>query len=297
VLAGDPRYVADPWADWALQRPFGGQVLLIGSGLTAVDVALTLSARRPDVRIVAVSRHGLRPLAHRAGGAPSDPPAVTALRPHSTLGLLRTVRAEVALTAARGGDWRDVVNRLRPVTQELWQALPHTERHRFVHRLARFWEVHRHRLAPQVGAAVERLEREGRLAFAAGRITDLAPATDGVRVRVILPGGGERELDVGLVVNCTGAGSTVVRDPLLGRMEATGLCAPGPLGLGIATLATGEVLDRDGRPTGLFALGPLRRGELWETTAIPEIRAQAFALAEELAARFAAPTGWRAVGG
>jgi uncharacterized NAD(P)/FAD-binding protein YdhS len=85
------------------------------------------------------------------------------------------------------------------------------------------------------------------------------------------------------VVNCTGTEAGIRQHPLLARLEAAGFCAPGPLGLGVAADSSGRVLDRSGRPTGMFTLGPLRRGELWETTAIPEIRTQAFGLAQQIA--------------
>ena len=67
--------------------------------------------------------------------------------------------------------------------------------------------------------------------------------------------------------------------------SADGLCRPGPLGIGIATDPDGGVLTASGRAGGLHALGSLRRGDLWETTAIPEIRAQAFDLAALLGRR------------
>ena len=58
---------------------------------------------------------------------------------------------------------------------------------------------------------------------------------------------------------------------------------PHPLALGLDTAADGAVRDARGRASEtLFALGPLRRGELWESTAVPEIRAQAHALARHL---------------
>jgi uncharacterized NAD(P)/FAD-binding protein YdhS len=284
-LVDDRRFVADPWAAGApLRPPAGGRVLLLGTGLTAVDAALTLSADDPRARITAISRHGLRPLDHRPGGVPSNPPVTAAVRPHTALGLLRSVRAEAALSAACGGDWRDVVNRLRPVTNDLWQSLPLTERHRFTHRLARFWEVHRHRLAPSVSDAARALEASRRLEFAAARVLSAQPGPDALRVELGLPGGRVRTLDAHLVVNCTGLTARVGGHPLLQQMAADGLCAPGPLGLGLAA-ADGQVLDRAGRPTGMYALGPLLRGELWETTAVPEIRDQAHELAEQLSHR------------
>jgi uncharacterized NAD(P)/FAD-binding protein YdhS len=289
-LLRDPRFVIDPWADSAFDGFAGGAVALIGTGLTAVDTALTLTARHPDARITAVSRHGLRPLDHRPGGAPADPPPTAALRPHTALGLLRSVRAEIALSVAQGGDWRDVFNRLRPDTQALWQELPLTERHRFAHRLARFWEVHRHRLAPQVSSAVGELEGRGALTFLAGRPLAIEPTPAALRVELGLLAGGRHAFDAQMVVNCTGVSANVSRHPLLQRLEADGLCAPGPLGLGVATASTGQVLDRAGRQTGMYTLGPLRRGDLWETTAVPEIRDQAYELAGELARRLGPPS-------
>lgn len=284
-LSGDHGYAADPWADEALRMLPRGTALLVGSGLTAVDVALSLADRDPHARIITLSRNGLRPLDHRQGGAAESPPVVSALRPRTALGLLRAVRAEVALAAAQDGDWRDVVNRLRPTTQQIWQNLPAGEKLRFQRRLARFWEVHRHRMAPEVATRIAELEQEGRLRFMAGRISSATRRGDRIEVVADIRGGHRIEIQTDAVVNCTGTQAGIRQHPLLARLEAAGLCAPGPLGLGVATDTTGRVLDRGGRPTGMYTLGPLRRGELWETTAVPEIRAQAFALAELIAAR------------
>jgi uncharacterized NAD(P)/FAD-binding protein YdhS len=46
---------------------------------------------------------------------------------------------------------------------------------------------------------------------------------------------------------------------------------------------TGQVCDEAQRLVGgLFAIGTLRRGTLWESTAVPELRAQAGRLAAVL---------------
>ena len=66
----DPaRYIRDPWRAGALEGRAHGPALLIGTGLTMVDIALQLQAHEPGARIVALSRGGLLPHAHRAGGA------------------------------------------------------------------------------------------------------------------------------------------------------------------------------------------------------------------------------------
>ena len=283
ALLEHPSYIADPWRPGALDAA-SGDVLCLGTGLTAVDAVLALADADLGRRIVCVSRTGLRPLAHRTGGA-SPAPRASTLRPVTALGLLRSVRAEVALAAERGGDWRDVVNGLRPHVNELWAALPAPERERFSRRLARFWEVHRHRVSPPIANRLESLEEDGQLQFLCARVEDVE--SRGSQLRLILSGGpGERrQLEVGAVINCTGAAASIPAHPLLGRLAAAGLCAPGPLGLGVATTGDGQLLDGYGVATGISTLGPLRRGDLWETTAIPEIRRQAFAIAHGLAAR------------
>ena len=69
-------------------------------------------------------------------------------------------------------------------------------------------------------------------------------------------------------------------------MLARGLIDHDPLALGINALPTGEVLRYRGGPVGwLFTLGATLKGVLWESTAVPEIRVQARALAETLLAQ------------
>lgn len=87
------------------------------------------------------------------------------------------------------------------------------------------------------------------------------------------------------VVNCTGPDSSYRRlnHPLLNTLREQGLASVDDIGLGLQTDASGRLLQPDGAPSPtLFTVGPPRKGELWETTAVPEIRQQAQALAREL---------------
>lgn len=272
-----PDYVGDPWASGALdQIPPDQPVLLIGAGLTAIDVALTLTAdgRQRDAPITAVSRRGQLPLSHTVAAAPPVPPA---LDDCATLrDVVRAVRAE----ADRAGDWRAVVDGLRPQLDELWVALTRDEQEAFLRHLARPWECHRHRMAPSVAARVADLRERGILEVRAGGIRSIEP---------IAAGGLHVELEAGrqwfgAVVNCAGPGRLpAAADPLVRGLLDTGVTRVGPHGLGLD-------IDRGGRLVGaggvvrerLRLIGPLRRGAAWETTAVPEIRAQARRLATDL---------------
>jgi uncharacterized NAD(P)/FAD-binding protein YdhS len=204
-----------------------------------------------------------------------------------TLRLTRLIRDIRASAAAYPGDWQDVVDAMRPQTPRLWEQLPEADQRLFLRHVARYWEVHRHRVPPETARRVTALTKAGRLSVRHGRVTAATGQRGGVRV-CIEAGGSSTELAVGWVVNCTGPASdiTTTADPLLHHLLEAGLARPDPLRLGLDTDPCGALRDADGRPArGIFALGPLLRGSRYETTAIPEIRGQAAALARHLSAR------------
>ena len=93
------------------------------------------------------------------------------------------------------------------------------------------------------------------------------------------------ELRVGKVINCTGPDTDLARvdDPLVRSLRDGGLVRPDELGLGLDTDDEGRVLDREGRASSRLCLvGPLRKGLLWENTAVPELRVEARRMAELL---------------
>jgi len=287
-LYESPLYRRSPWERGALDGVSPeADVLLLGSGLTMVDAALALERRGHRGRIHALSRHGLLPQIHGDASGPARP----RIGASSVRGLLRALRA----ATCQAGDWRLPFDALRPVTQRIWSRLSEAEHRRFLRHLRAHWDVHRHRMAPEAGAAVARLRTRGQLRVHAGRMQSFAIA-GGSAVGLYRPRGERpsRELRAARVVNCMGPASSVadVRHPLVGRLLAQGLARPDALGIGLAT-------DRDGALLGsarglLFTLGALRRGELWESTAIPELRSQARTVAERLVDDLALPSAAQA---
>jgi uncharacterized NAD(P)/FAD-binding protein YdhS len=288
--ADSPRYVRDPWAAGALAglAP-GNDVLLVGTGLTMIDVALQIADERPEVRLTAISRSGLLPRPHRPPGErhPIDfmpPRSGTPLKQLPALLRAATLKAD-----AVGGDWRDVVNSMRPYTQGIWKGMSRDDQRRFLVRFARYWDIHRHRMAPAVAASIAGLRDHGQLDIRGGRFQSVEADGAGLTVTVAARGSGEiATLRVDAAVNCTGPAGSVVGagSRLLDDLCARGLARPHPLGLGLDTGDDGALRAADGTVSStLFTIGWLRRGELWESVAIPEIRSQA----ADIARRFAPP--------
>lgn len=277
------RYVGDPWGTpW--RETGDGSVLLLGTGLTAVDVALQLDDMGFTGTIQAISRHGLLPRGHRSGLAPQS----SAWSPAASRNTIRTILAELRASTDGREDWRPAVDALRDHAGEVWRRLPDAERRRFLRHAARVWEVHRHRLAPSVGERLAALVEQGRLQVLAGAVDECreGPAGVDVVVRRRGPRGGSLTLTVDRVINCMGPQQRLAEagDPLLDSLFASGAGRPGAHGLGVDVDADGAVVDADGRSSRtLWAIGPLRRGTEWETTAVREIRLQAAALAARLA--------------
>jgi uncharacterized NAD(P)/FAD-binding protein YdhS len=146
--------------------------------------------------------------------------------------------------------------------------------------------VHRHRIAFEIHNIVSRLISEGRLVIHAGRITEYSEVDDhAVVVFRNRKEGALRRLQVDRVINCTGSETDCRRidDSLLSSLFLQGEARPDPLFLGLDVDSKGSVLNFKGVPSNsLFAVGPLKKGGLWETTAVPEIRKQASDLAEHV---------------
>src|SRR4051794_14080799 len=284
-------FVDDPWRPGALdvvRRDHAGpsDVLIVGTGLTMVDVVLTLSGagNRPDRRLHAVSRRARLPRAHVAEPRLAAIPDVTDWS-RDLRGLRRDIARHVVGVARAGGDWRPAIDGLRFQVSTLWQRLDEQDRAEFLALDAGAWNVARHRMAPSSAVLIRELRAVGRLSVDAAEVVDASPLPRG-GVAVVLSDGTRRE--VGWVVNCTGPQSDV---RLLGNPLLADLLRPRPVAA-LATTATagmglrtehGRLVDSAGSTDApVWTLGALRRGELFESTAVPEIRTQALALASSV---------------
>jgi uncharacterized NAD(P)/FAD-binding protein YdhS len=243
-----------------------------------VDVALTLDATGFRGRVVALSRRGLAPRVH---GLREPMVAARSDLVPTCLAMLRRVRAR---TGEIG--WRSAVQELRTVTQWLWEEADMKERRRFLRHLRPWWDVHRHKLAPAVGATIETMRAGARLAVAGGRLVSVTPVEGGAEVSFRMRGSDAVEsLRVKRIVNCTGPEGDIanVGEPLLDALLGAGLIRQDPFRVGIDVDEACRVIGADGVASGMLsAIGPVTRGTFWESVAVPDIRVQAAAVTERL---------------
>jgi uncharacterized NAD(P)/FAD-binding protein YdhS len=294
VPPGD-RVIADPWQPGALDsllaEPLPRSVVIAGTGLTMLDLAVAITAASPQTTVHAVSRHGLLPRTHPATVPPPDQPLwlPVLFRTTEPAGLVELMWQVRSVIAASPANWHHVMCALRPLVPGLWRRMPDADKRLFLRHLARYWEIHRHLVPPQTASRITALRMAGRLNVRKGHIRAVARAAGRLEVSVDTDRG-TAELPADWLVSSTGttANITATASPLLRDLFRTGLARPDPLGLGIDASIRGEVLDAAGTASDvLYTLGPPLRGLWYETTAIPEIREQAAALARLITAGLA----------
>lgn len=280
-VLSDPAYVADPWRFDPAAAPTG-DLLLIGSGLTMVDVALSLAGE--GRRLTALSRHGLVARAHAPTGS-SDPPEGSLATPRAAL---RTLREQ----AERVG-WREAVDSIRPLTVDVWRGWSLAQRRRFLRHARPWWDVHRHRMAPMIAARLSGLVISAQLEVLAGRLEQVRRAGEGFEA-VIRPRGERAAVTrkFAAVVNCTGprGDPDAAEAGLIAQLRRAGAVRRDPLGLGVDVTDDLQAIGHGGVPTrGLYAVGPLTRAAVWEALAVPDLRNQTAAVAAAVLADLRLP--------
>ncbi len=282
-------FVNNPWREEAAQAIArvardGGDALILGTGLTMVDMVLSLDEAGHQGRIVALSRRGQIPRAH--GDYEAAPVELDQVPLGNVLALWRWLRRR---SGAVG--WRAAVDALRPHSHVVWASLEGEQRGRFLRHARPWWDVHRHRIAPEVAGRLKRLIGEGRLEIVAGRIVGMNE--EGAQIRIAIARRGRPSTLIGtngddgalrgerfaIAFNCTGPLGTISRtgDQMLRRMLEEKQVHVDDLGMGLA------VDDRSRAGERVWAIGPLTKGRFWEIVAVPDIRHQVAAVADDIA--------------
>lgn len=279
------KYFQNPWrADLIEKIEKTDDVFIIGTGLTFADVVMSLHHNRHEGKIFGFSTRGLLPAVHELGHAyPSF--ADELQEPTRITDLLKIVRRHIENAAASGSNWRAVIDALRPQTQEIWLNLPVAEKRYFMQHLSRYWNVARHRLPPATAQILDEMQTANQLQIGKGRLRNIETAADGKFIITFSDGGVEEQITADSIINCIGSESNFARlaSPLVKNLIEKGLIKTDVLRMGIDAVPDGRTIDRSGNVSDrILTVGTALKGILWESTAMPEIRAQTRRLALSL---------------
>lgn len=266
-----PRIIGDVWSGSEL--PQSTNLLCFGTGLSFIDVAMTHLSRNPANQVIAVSGSGNLPERH-------TPSAITPFAP--TLEEVSTLTKLREYLAKAGDSWREAIDGLRPITEPMWRGFSAVEREEFLRTDGSSWSRRRHRIAPDVAEQVEREIQAGRLMVIKGKVSAVSVENDLVTLRLI-----DGESYSGEYLAVTIGREYESSDPLSLNLLRDEKTNRGPLGMGLSVdVSTGLLLNSKGDPySQIYAIGPLRSGEAFESTAIPEIRKQASLIAKRVSSQ------------
>lgn len=287
VKDASANYHQNPWSAATFEAIGRDEdVFVIGTGLTMIDVTLQLRAGGHRGNVIAASRHGYLPQVHFADERLADDRPTNYLPetlPSKTAAAFHIVRRAIkSAEIARPGNWRYVMNELRTKTAATWKGMNAIERRRFLRHVRQLWETHRHRMAPEIHNKLEELIDDQIVTVVAGRIAHIQPSQTGYYIAVDHRSGDTEIVHCDHIVNCTGPQTDLrrVNDPLISALVKAGTLCPDELGLSANVDDKGALISSLGySSSSFFAVGALRKGNLWESTAVPEIREQAAELA------------------
>jgi uncharacterized NAD(P)/FAD-binding protein YdhS len=280
------RYVTDPWpllARAAACASPPANVVVIGMGLTAVDVVISLARQWPQAKFSAVSRHGRLPEAHLRVAAMPSGDSIELIEAMQDAPEVRRWLQLLREAMAQGGEWRAIIDSLRPFVPTLWAELSTEQRARFLRHGRSAWDRARHRMPPQIAEAIATLEQQGRVERQCGRLQSVTLTKHGLQITT-RHAGHTRTQAADMIIQASGMNIHVpdTEHRLINQLLVNNHVVPDPLGLGLRSGVDGHLQHGGGQWPHFLAIGSLLQGTLWESTAIPEIRQQARTIARQL---------------
>lgn len=260
-------------------------VLIIGNGLTMVDTILGLQEQNFKGEIYSISPNGFNILPHRHGGMKYTAHIDEINVGMPLAGIVSVLNKHIKIVRTFGVSAEPIIDALRPMSQKIWRHLSTAEKNIFISRLRHLFGVARHRIPLHIHDKIQKLRIDGILHIHSGRLIDIIENDQHIEVTYY-----DKKLKttkfikVARVINCTGPESDLskLKNSFLSECIKQGLLQQDDLKLGLKTnIDTYRVYDQHNiEHQNIYTLGSNLRGELWETTAVNELRTQAKALAE-----------------
>ncbi len=278
-----PLYFGNPWNEAATNDIHSEKpILIIGTGLTMVDVVIGLENKNFQGKIYALSPNGFEILSHKKHH-PQREILDELSPPYELKNLFKLFYKHVRTARRKGVSGEAVVDAVRSKTQDIWQNLTLKDKKSFMAHLRHLWGVARHRLPEDVHKRIQELISAEKLEILAGRIIEMNSDNTFAQIKIKQrSSNNELTLEVQRVINCTGPQTDITkyRSKLFQNLITQGLIRADEMNLGIDATEEGKIIESDGTISeSLFTLGSLLKGKLWESTAVPELRVQAERLA------------------
>lgn len=270
-----PGYFQSSWdIDWNT-FPQNGKVVVVGSGLSAIDVLIEANGRGFKGEFLVVSRHGrwpttfsIAPISHDLEW-PEDRS-------------LNSIMRWFAVNYKLGVPVESMVHLLRTHFQMLWKGWTYAEQDFFLKRLKHRWDALRHRIPPESASLLKWYKATKRLRVIPGEIDDVEYHQGQLRVLIKRKNGTLAVQTAFAMVNATGP--AVKPSGAWLRWLEQGWLTWHPNGLGPQLHGLHPVSKQGEVHQRIFVVGPPQRAELWETTAIREIKVQVEQAMDNLAA-------------
>ncbi|MGL2965023.1 FAD/NAD(P)-binding protein [Flavobacterium sp. XGLA_31] len=283
-----PNYFQNPWKADSVQNTNPDlPVLIVGNGLTMVDTVVGLMEQGFKNDIYSISPNGFNILPHRHNGLKYTKLIEELREDMSLFDLVKLVHKHIKAVREYGATAEPVIDSLRPFTQNLWKRFSTEEKSIFMSRLRHLWGVARHRIPIHTHDKLQQLRIDGKLKISSGRLLNFTEDQNVITVEYF----DKKEhvvktLKVSRIINCTGPETDLmnVEKSFLKNCLLKGILTQDSLKLGIVTNTdTFQIINAEGKThSHLFTIGGNLKGELWESTAVNELRRQAENLVGQL---------------
>nr|WP_294773694.1 FAD/NAD(P)-binding protein [uncultured Flavobacterium sp.] len=279
------NYFQNPWKANSVQNTNPDlPVLIIGNGLTMVDTVIGLIEQGFKNEIYSISPNGFNILPHRHNGLKYTKLGEELREDMNLTDLVSLVNKHIKTVRSYGATAEPVIDSLRPFTQNIWKRFTAEEKKIFMSRLRHLWGVARHRIPIHTHDKLQQLRIDGKLNINSGKLLNLTETNGFIRVEYFdKKDNVVKTLKVSRVINCTGPETDLMNTEncFLKNCLLKGILKQDFLKLGIVTNTdTFQVINsHEKAQPHLFTIGCNLKGELWESTAVNELRSQAEKLA------------------
>lgn len=242
---------------------FSGRVLILGTGLTGIDVWRKLK-QNEGLKITFFSRRGFLPLEQDLSTPRIKFPTLFGMSPLQILQVLRAIQSNHELS------WVTIANHVRPQAQKIWTCWTEAEKKQFLKYLKPYWEVIRHRMPSSVFADLQKDLCEKRAEVKAGKMQKIQLDHEHFNIEYIdRKSNTKQTFQANYIIYANGL-------PINQALLDTEHFLPG---LSLCPYGMGYVNQSAPR---LWVIGPASKGMFWENVAIPDIREQAKQIAEDI---------------